>query len=152
VRAAANRGKRFPSLPILASVLFIVVVMGSQSYGGYTGQFQSYSNALQSLPNVATAWVKMQTPPIGDGPDYFLAFDRIAAIFPIPGSENTEVTVIFTSLQGVPFKMTYYGYFHSFYGDLHSGARVYAYFAFYQGSDGPSSWRLGYVININTLH
>lgn len=148
---ARYRGGRFPPLPVLASVLFIVVVMGSQSYGSYTGFYQGYSSALRSLPNVATIWINMQTPPLGDAPHYFNAIDTIAAIFPIPGTETTEVTVIFSSLQGVPFKMMYYGYFHSFFGDLHSGARVYAYFAFYQGHDGPSVWRLGYVINLNTL-
>jgi len=152
VRAAADRGRPFLPLPIIASVLFIVVVIGNQSFGGYLGFYSGGSTALRSIPNVATVWAQMLVSPSDPDGYYSLnAVDTIAAIYPIPGDDNTEVTVIFSSLQGVPFKMTYYSFYQSMLGDLYPGARVYAYFHFYHGVDGPGTWRLGYVININTL-
>ena len=139
----AGRGERFLPLPVLVSVLFFALAVGSQYNPGSAVVSPDGTYRSGPLPNAAQAWTWMQTRPANDWEE-ITVLDTLASISPLPGSGVEEVTVFFMSMQGFPFQMPYYSVLEEYYGDLHAGARVLAYFLY---SGGREEWVLLYIVN-----
>ena len=142
-----NNRERFLPLPVLASITFIALVAGQQYYG-MAAVTEEAGTRYGRSPNVAEAWMEMQTPPSLDENDWILAWDRIAVISPIPGPGVESSTIYFMSMQGVPFTMQYISWLSGYYGDLRPGATVYAYFTYGGYED---SWHLVFVSATGSL-
>jgi len=119
-------GRRFLPLPILASVLFIVLAIGSQMQGTAHTQYGDF-------PTVAGL---LLTRPTADESSYGIAYDRVASV----SRSGDYLELRFASCPGQAFSV----YYPPSHDDVTAGTPIYALFVY--GYDTDHSWHLFYIL------